>query len=327
MHENIETLRVRNKISFDKSFDEMDREKASQDVTNLREQTNRVKDAIHNSLIYIAGKNHEFAESKSGKPAQARIRVVIHTNLISRFFDAVRAFDLVHREHRGNVKDELEKYLRILNPDVEEEEIELALRTGTENQILQQSKKLSDMSQSQKERLMNEFADLQSRHNNITELANNIDQLSKLYHDLNVLVATQETLLDNVGYNIDETKAEAEKGVPTLVEAQSHHSSVGKKKLIVLTLILILVISVSVPIFIRFVPIWTSGQDRSTTNSSENKSSIESNPVTIATPSITYTNPIKQSDRVGDHTAQAVSAIDVQKLLDASVQPAAHFEL
>ncbi len=325
MNECSETLKVRYTVSFDERFDKMDRTKASQDVTSLVEQTNKVKDAIRKRLLRIAGENREFMESKNGKPALVRIRIATHTNLTERFMDAVNALDVVHREHRENVVKDLARHLRAMNPDAEEEDIQAALKMGKENRIVQQSKRLSEMIPHERQRLLNGFADLQSRNNNIMQLANNLNELTALFHEMNIIVVTQQDLLNSVEYNIDETKREVEDGTPKLVKAQSYQRSANKKKLIIVVLTLILIIAVSIPILVTYIPIWTKNQDRSFSISSGNKHNNGRNPVPTLVPEIKSANPTKQ--RVGDYAAQAVSAVDLQKLLEASSRPTVHLEL
>lgn len=321
INESNEVLKSRYIVSLNKTVNESDREQAAKEITILVEQLDNTKDAIRKRLVRIAGENREFVEAKNGKTAQARIRIATHTNLAEKFIQAVSRLDRVHTDHRNEVKRDLKSHLQALNPHAEEEDIDIALKMGKMNQIVQESKTLDQMDPYEKQRLLNGLADLQSRNNDIMELARNINELSALFHELHVLVVTQNDLLNNVEYNIDETKVHAEKAVEELVEAHSYQRSAGKKKMIVFVLIVVLILCISIPILIKYIPIWTKKTEGN--SNSVSSSGGGSNNGTEAVGSVTPTVKRRISSNrfrgIGEDRGQVVSAIDVQRLLEDSI--------
>lgn len=205
--------------------------------------------------------------SKHQDPAQTRIRVATHTRLAERFIESVNRLRDVHKEHRINVKGDLERLLRTVNPDAEEERIQGFLTMSRVDRIVHESEKLNEMEADEKQGLFEESEYLQSQNNNIMELASRIDELSGLRHEVYVLIVTQEKLVEGVEYKIDETKGEGEKGEK---QGWDWERAWRRKKATVLVVMIILVVAVSIAMLVTCIPIWVKDRDGTTAISSGN---------------------------------------------------------
>jgi syntaxin 16 len=88
--------------------------------------------------------------------------------------------------------------------------------TGTVNIAIQ-------LKQEDRERMKDEFEDMQinetemsenmERNKQISDLVKSINQLSTIYKQLNELVIEQGSLIDRIDFNIEETYTHCEKGV------------------------------------------------------------------------------------------------------------------
>lgn len=259
IHENIETIESRYKVSVTQDANSGDKAVASNDIARLLEQTERTSEAVRKRLRRIAGENTEFAKEHAGKTGELRIRVNTHQGLTRRFMEAMQMFEESQERHRDNVKSALERQLRKMNPDASDDDIQEAVRRGETDALVDNSETLQMMDAEEQTKLRNGLADLQSRNNDIKKLEESIIQLHQLFMDMQILVETQGELLNEIEYNIEDTKGKTEAGLQELVQARAHQKSATKKKICIIVLILAVIAAILIPILIKYIPLWFPG--------------------------------------------------------------------
>lgn len=213
-------------------------------------------DAIRKRLKRIAGENKMFRGEFPNKTGELRVRVNTHQGMTKKFMAAMESFEQIQEEHRSHVTSAMTKHLRGMNPTATDEEIAAAVREGQEGWIADNSPVLQDMSLEERQRLRNGLDDLRSRNNDIKKLEASIIQLHQLFTDMQVLVESQGELLNNIEYNIEETKVETEAAQQELVQARNHQKSANKKKCILCVVIVAILLAIIIPIVIIYVPKW-----------------------------------------------------------------------
>lgn len=253
---NIATIEVQYDISLNEEASEAEKQVASSDISRLLEQTEVTSGAIRKRLRRIAGENKKFANENPGKVGGLRMRVNSHQGLTKRFMAAMQAFEASQEAHRDHVRGALERQLRKMNPNATQGDIEEALRRGDTDKVVDESVMLTELPLQEQLRLRNGLADLQSRNNDIKKIEESIIQLHQLLVDMQILVDTQGELLNNIEYNVEETKGKTQAGLQELVEAREHQKSVTKKKVCIFILIIVLALVILIPILVKFIPIW-----------------------------------------------------------------------
>lgn len=256
IHENVEIIESRYKMSMNMDLDPEDREYASGEISRLLERTEQTSGAIRKRLRRIAVENTEFSREHKEKTGELRVRVNTHQLMTRRFMEAMQVFEETQDLHRKSVKSALERQLRRINPEATDDDIQDAIRRGKLQNVVNDSRTFDMMSTEEQTKLRDELAHLQCRNDDIKKLEASIVELHQLFMDMQILVETQGDLLNNIEYNIQETKGKTEAGLQELVEARAHQKSAGKKKACIVALIVVILLVVSVPILVKYIPIW-----------------------------------------------------------------------
>ncbi|CAN8061987.1 unnamed protein product [Agarophyton chilense] len=254
--ENIILVEAQYHISMDENIDDTDKERASNEISRLLEKTERTSEAIRKRLRRIGKENKDFLGEHPEMVGVLRLRVNTHQGLTKRFMSAMQSYEESQEKHREHVRGALERQLRRMNPTATDEDISAALQRGETDSIVENSPLLVELPLEEQERLRNGLTDLQSRNNDIKKLEESIIQLHQLFVDMQMLVDAQGELLNNIEYNVVETKGKTEAGLEELVQARAHQKSANKKKICVIVLIVLLLLVIFVPILVKYIPQW-----------------------------------------------------------------------
>lgn len=254
INENIESVETKYDISMDESASDIDKTSASNSISRLLEQTERTSDAIRKRLRRIAQENKLFAGENPEQVGALRIRVNTHQGLTKRFMGAMQNFEESQERHRDHVRGALERQLRKMNPTATDDEIQQALRRGETESVVDNSPLLAELPPDEQTRLRNGLADLQSRNNDIKKLEESIIHLHQLFVDMQILVESQGELLNNIEYNVVETKDKTGAGLQELVQARAHQKSAHKKKCCFISLLVVLLLIILTPILVKYIP-------------------------------------------------------------------------
>lgn len=262
----MEGVKSRYTILLEKNVDQADKQNASEEIETLLGQTEKTSEAVRKRLRRIAGENKEFSTTFPEKIGQLRVRINTHQGLTRRFMSVMQSYEESQEKHRSNVKGALERQLRAMNPHATDEDIEIALRNGNTKSVVDNSPTLAQLPYEEQVKLKRGLDDLRSRNNDIKKLEESIVQLHQLFIDMQILVEAQGELLNNIEYNIGETKGKTEAGYQELVEARAHQKSAHKKKICIVVLIIIIILAIAVPLLVKFIPVWFPDTQESINN-------------------------------------------------------------
>ena len=79
------------------------------------------------------------------------------------------------------------------------------------------------------------------RDKDINVLTNNVNELSKIFKDLQMVVQEQGTILDRIDYNIDTSYGNSHKGLKYIQKAEEHHNNSCFRNLILLLFTIIFI--------------------------------------------------------------------------------------
>lgn len=243
-------------------------------VDALLKENDRVSDNIRMKLRQIATENKKFAADFPHKTGELKVRINLHQGAARKFMDVMKMFEKTQEKHRDNVRSTMEKKLRCMNPSVTDDDIRQAVKYGHANIIAEDRKAMSQLSPEERRKLQNELDDLRSRNNDVKKLEESIIQLHQMFMDMQVLVDAQGELLNNIEYNVEETKEATAAAHQELVIAHDYQKNAGKKKCIIICLIVAILAVIFVPVLVVYIPRWIP----------ESKKIIDSIPV-IASPS------------------------------------------
>ncbi len=225
--------------------DTTDRDRAEE----VCESTVNLSQTIRTRLRALGDQNRQFKADYPGRTGELRLRVTQHQALARRFMTAMEDWEGANDAHREESKRALEAKFRVLRPDATEEEISRAVRDGDESFLTQVT--AGDVSRAQAA-----VEDLRSRTRDIKRLEESIVALHQLFVDMQIMVEAQGELLNNVEYEIGETRNQAQNAHAELVQARAHQKSARKKKCCIFFLVICIVLVVTIGLIIRFAPEW-----------------------------------------------------------------------
>jgi len=180
---------------------------------------------------------------KGGSDAQRKVTLV--NSQRKRLQERVQRFQKVEKQYRDRIRERTIRQYRIVNPDVTEEELSIAL-SDPNTQIFQQAL-MSSTRQSQAQATLRE---VQSRHNDIVAIERKVSELAQLFNELNVMIDLAEVTIDHINQDAENTRAKMEEGNKEVSRANRYAAAVRRKKwwclLIVLLIIAVIVIAVVV---------------------------------------------------------------------------------
>jgi len=119
---------------------------------------------------------------------------------------------------------------------------ELLENPGEAQRYLQQQLNLEISDQ-----MLTRIAELEERYEGMLRIEQSLRELQELWQELNTLITEQQELLDNISYNVVQTRDYVESGVKHLKKAEEHQKSYRKYQLcLALCLVIILIIVLSV---------------------------------------------------------------------------------
>ena len=82
---------------------------------------------------------------------------------------------------------------------------------------------------------------IKKRDKDINQLTNSVNELSKIFKDLQIIVQEQGTILDRIDYNIDTSYENSQKGQKYIKKAEEHHKNSCFRNLILLLFTIIFI--------------------------------------------------------------------------------------
>lgn len=209
-------------ISIDKGA------KNATELDDLMLETTSLGQDVRNILKRLEKAQKDFnAETGGEGSAEARIRSNLQSSLSRKFMDAMSEYNDIQQKYKGKYQDKIERQYKIVNPNATAKEL-AEVRSGEGKSIF--SDEILAPGAQQAKQALNE---LQDRHKDIMKLENSIRELHQLFMDMAVMVEQQGELLDQIEFNVHESKEFVRKGTDELVKARNYQQSANKKKLMI----------------------------------------------------------------------------------------------
>jgi len=190
--------------------------------------------AVRKRLTRIAGENNAFVrEHQSTAPGSVQTRLVQYRKMGQDFIDNIDYLSKARTALRDARQSALDDDVLALYPKADVKS--LAAGRMDVDEVMQQADSTARASW--------QLETIRSRNQDIQKMAGGITELFELMQDMSVLVNSQQDMINDVEYNVQETKAVAETAVEELEAAHEYRKKASKKKrCIVMTVILIILI-------------------------------------------------------------------------------------
>jgi len=217
--------------------------KASTELQELIEETNRTSQEVRSRLENLKVNNEAYSRSKGCTPTELRIRTNMLGTLSQKFVELMQEYQEVQTNYKNKYKEKVERQYKIAKPDATAEEIETAMDSGDSSKIFANQILDTHLHTQAK----NALAYIQDRHRDILLLEASIRELHQLFLDMSILVASQGELIDQIEYNVNQSVAYTTQGVEELRKAIVYQKKSRKKMIILIVIVIIILIVILAP--------------------------------------------------------------------------------
>ncbi|KAF3323071.1 syntaxin-121-like protein [Carex littledalei] len=145
-----------------------------------------------------------------------------------------------------NTYKTLSPYYTVTGEQPDEATVEALVTTGEGEQFLQ--KAIAEQGQGT---VMNMVAEIQERHNTVTDLERSLLELHQVFMDMAVLVQTQGEQLNDIENQVGRAKSFVEDGRQSLQVARKLQKNTHKWTCFAILLLLIIVLAIVLPIVLK----------------------------------------------------------------------------
>ena len=200
--------------------------------------------AVRRRLKSMAEANKVFARENSSRPSTVRTRVVRYTKCSKDFIAMTERLSNAWDEHRQVLAAGVKRDVMRANPYASEPEIDNAINSGGQAQL---DAVLSDSSSAT---ARHQLEDIRERNKDIQKLVKSVAELNQIFQDMSILVETQQDLINNIEYTVEEVKSDVKTANEELVQARAHQKSKRKKKMCIILLVVIIIIAILLAVLI-----------------------------------------------------------------------------
>jgi len=152
-------------------------------------------------------------------------------------------YNTASQEFKKSLKDRIKRQLKIVEPDISEEEVQKIVDSGQANDVIK--KALIS------ENLQNVVADIEERHQEILALERQVLEVFELFKDLATLVDLQQESLDVIESRIQKSQDYVEQGEKDLVAAEGYQRKARKKQCMIAMCCVGILVVVLVPTILK----------------------------------------------------------------------------
>lgn len=201
----------------------------------------RKLNAVRARLKRIAGENKTFVKDYANRPGTVKSRVAQYSKLGDDFVAAAAELERVREAHRNAVSRSVKDDILRGNPGVTEGQVDRAMASGGN---------LESVLTQDTSNLRHQVEEIRERNAGIRALGQGVIEIHNMMTEMQFLVEKQQELVNDIEYNVDETKQNAKKGVGELEEARRHQKSARKKKICICVICILIIVAIACAVII-----------------------------------------------------------------------------
>lgn len=178
-------------------------------------------------------------ESRSFRDLTKKVQA---ENVKESFKSSIRKYQAIESNFSRKYKERAERQYRIVKPDATDAEVKEAIEDNNGSQIFSQAL-INSNRVGQANAALNE---VQNRHKEIQQIAQTMNELAELFHDMELMVAEQEETVQYVERGMDQAQDNIEQGVGHQTHAVQSARAARKKKWWCLGIIIVILIIIAI---------------------------------------------------------------------------------
>uniref|UniRef100_A0A060SY02 ARAD1A16654p n=1 Tax=Blastobotrys adeninivorans TaxID=409370 RepID=A0A060SY02_BLAAD len=240
----------RSLVQFDDNVDRIEalHKRSLAEVGSEEQQTDRNLQAYVEETSNLSNQLRtriKSLESRSQRDATKKTQV---DNVKKQFMSSIQRYQSKEAEYRQKYRDAAERQIRIVRPDASDAEVREAVENGESSQVFTQAL----MSSNRRGQARSALTEVQSRHREIEKIERTMMELNQLFHDMEILVAEQDTAVQHIDEQATQVQQDIEQGVGHTDRAVKSARAARRKKWYCLGIVVLIIIILALILGIYF---------------------------------------------------------------------------
>ncbi|KAI9303636.1 t-SNARE [Cunninghamella echinulata] len=206
-------------------------------LAHLKKETTQRNNDIKNRI-----KNLEQFNAKCTNASDSQIRRSQTTALKSRFLDTIQSYQDMERTYDKRYRQRVERQIRIVKPNCNQEEIDAILDSDQSSQIFTQS--LMQAGRTSQARAV--LSEVQERHEDIKRIEKTILELHQLFLEMSMLIENQGETVNQIQEHTETTAGQIEEGNKFVSKAIKSARATRAKKWCCFFLVIIICVMIAI---------------------------------------------------------------------------------
>jgi t-SNARE complex subunit (syntaxin) len=195
--------------------------KANKDAQFTKKMLNALKEETTAMRIGV-----EKGE-KGCSASDLRIRENLLSTLTRKFVEVMKEYQASQAKYKTEIMKKTKRQIQIVKPDATEEEMDVVIRSGGADKMIQEQILTGEANESLKFMYQN----INDRYNEILAIEASVQELHQLFLDMALLVEQQGELLDSIEFQVKQTEEHIDNANIQMTGAIKHLRSVRKTQL------------------------------------------------------------------------------------------------
>ena len=199
----------------------------SQQIGMLTAKVNKIVDDNRTAVDAVETRNNELAAIAPKTSGNMRMRADNHRQLSQQFVRVSQRFQKMQSEYRKKYEAQVIRQYKTVKPNATNEELEQLrndVQSGEVNQTIF-SMAVREDAKKEREKMKNRLDDMRA-------IEESIVTLSRMFMQMQDIVASQQDIINRIGYNMDQVDNYVESAAEDLGQAVESQKSIQKKKII-----------------------------------------------------------------------------------------------
>ncbi|KYQ99727.1 t-SNARE family protein [Tieghemostelium lacteum] len=194
-------------------------EKFEKEIEGLIDGNKRSFMDLKKRIESMKNSTESMRQSEEITETEEHIRHNIQKTMSLKFVEMMREFQELQTTYKNKYREKFERQYRVVNPDASEEEVQEVLDSGVAQKVFIETTLFQNLNNEAYKALNY----VQSKHNDIIKIEQNIAELHQMFLDMAVLVEINSELLMQIESNVDSTILETREGIENLRVANKSH--------------------------------------------------------------------------------------------------------
>lgn len=219
------------------SVNEDEKALCSQKLENLVAALTQASAATRTTLRNLDAKTRELEPLASKGSGSLRMRAMKQRSCVDSFTKAMKEFKKMQEKYNKKYQDQLERQVKIVNPQVSKEEMKKILDDpeGARQMIFDIGRKKGAQEDLNK---------MKDRFEDVKKIAESIAQLQQMFMEMDEMITQQGDIINRIEYSVGNVENFTEEAKVDLGDALDSQKSIQKKKWLMIILVIVLIIVV-----------------------------------------------------------------------------------